>query len=579
MSAGKKIGLISVILLVAGASFLFIKPAFSLAAAKPQIIYFYQQSCQECKKIEPFLDNIQKKYHDKIIFEKLELTRVQENRNAFFAFAARYDLETSKLGVPLIFVGQSALLGEEAIVNDLESDIKSNLKNPSPLKISLEEAKKIPATSSQEIGCVDKTVCKATQTSGVTLPLVIGAAAVDSINPCAIAVLILLVSFLLGISASRKRLLAIGMIYIGAVYVAYLLAGLGILKFIQVLPFQVEWIQIAAAALLFIFAILSFSDAYAATGGQKMTLAIPGVTKPTIQKYLSQATIFGALIAGVIVSFVELPCTGAVYFGILSLMASTVTFLKGLAYLILYNVIFVVPLLVILFAAAAGKDVKIFEKFSKRNKAVAKAAMGVVILALIAALLWPIRDFIARQFQNLTGIAAGREISPLSILVSVLVSITVLYFFLALIKPAVTERIKVFYCAICYAVSITWLWLLALLVLGFKYDTRILAALLGMSVTGIMYQLEDFFKEKNLRRFWLFRIVLINTGIILIYGILFVSPNTVAVGLAGVLILLLFFFYLASGKRGVVERVKESLPTKQKNKALKELENRLENCC
>ncbi|OGY22679.1 MAG: hypothetical protein A2113_02195 [Candidatus Woykebacteria bacterium GWA1_44_8] len=578
MSLIKKLGLISFIFLAAWVGFLFTKPNISLATEKPQIIYFYQETCLECKKIEPFLNNIQRKYQGKIIFEKLELTKAQENRNAYFAFASEYGLDTTNIGVPLIFIGEKSLMGEGPVTDELENEIKTELKNPIGLKISLGEAKKIPAAESQDIGCVDKTVCK-TPNSRLTLPLVVATAAVDSINPCAIAVLIILISFLLGISASKKRLLLIGLIYIGAVYIAYLLAGLGILKFIQVLPIQVEWIQIVAAIFLFIFALLNFNDAFASASGEKTTLAIPAGTKPLIQKYLSRATIFGALIAGVIVSFVELPCTGAVYFGILSLMATSVTFLKGLAYLVLYNFIFVAPLLVILVAAVAGKDIKTFEKLSKENKALVKALMGTVIVVLIGALIWPIRDFISWQLQNLASFAAGKEISSLTILVSVLISITVLYFLLAYFKPVVTKKIKVFYCAICYAVSLTWLWLLALLVLGFKYDTKILAVLLGMSVVGIMYQLEDYFKKKDIKRFWLFRIVLINAGILLIYGVLFVSFVIFLIGLAGVLILLLLFFYLAARRRGTAERIRETITSKQKGKALKDLEDRLENCC
>ena len=100
-----------------------------------------------------------------------------------------------------------------------------------------------------------------------------------------------------------------------------------------------------------------------------------------------------------------------------------------------------------------------------------------------------------------------------------------------------------------------------------------------MSVVGIMYQLEDYFKKKDIKRFWLFRIVLINAGILLIYGVLFVSFVIFLIGLAGVLILLLLFFYLAARRRGTAERIRETITSKQKGKALKDLEDRLENCC
>src|SRR3989344_4103670 len=65
------------------------------------------------------------------------------------------------------------------------------------------------------------------------LPIVISTALVDSINPCAIGVLIILIATLLGLSHKRNKMLAIGLIYIGTVFVTYLAAGFGLLIFIQ----------------------------------------------------------------------------------------------------------------------------------------------------------------------------------------------------------------------------------------------------------------------------------------------------------------------------------------------------------
>jgi cytochrome c biogenesis protein CcdA len=581
MRVTKRFGLFIAIFLTALLGFLFSDTGPSFSAQKPQVIYFHQETCQECKKTEPFIKEIEERYSDQIILEKLEVTSSQEARNAYFAFANKYGLDTAKIGVPLLFLGDKSFLGRETIVDRVEDEIKSSIDKPKPLRIPLEDAKKISASEGGEISCADETICEAPQTSKLTIPIIISAAAIDSINPCAIAVLIILISFLLGIKATKGRMLWIGLIYIGAVYAAYLLAGLGILKFIQILPLEVEWIQIFAAVFLFIFALLNFSDALSAISGRgKSTLAIPQSAKPFIQKYLSKATVFGALIAGVIVSFVELPCTGAVYFGILSLLAASgETYMKGLLYLLFYNLIFVAPLVVILFAAVAGKDVRVFERFSKGNKAFVKALMGSIIIVLISALIWPIRDFLSIQFQNLADFAGGKEISSEVILAGVLILITTLYFLLAYAKPAITKKINLFYCAICYAVSLTWLGLLALLILGYKFDTNILAALLGMSVTGIMYQLESFFKENNIKRFWLFRIILVNVGIALIYGIIFNSSGVLLVGLLGVLILILLFFYLASRKNPDISKPKGASSGKKKGKALSELENRLENCC
>ena len=66
---------------------------------------------------------------------------------------------------------------------------------------------------------------------GLTLPIVIGTAIIDSINPCAIGVLILLVATLLQLTHDKKKMLFLGSVYVAVVYITYLLAGLGLIWF------------------------------------------------------------------------------------------------------------------------------------------------------------------------------------------------------------------------------------------------------------------------------------------------------------------------------------------------------------
>ena len=66
---------------------------------------------------------------------------------------------------------------------------------------------------------------------GITLPIIIGAALVDSINPCVFGVLIFLIAFMTRVFKSPKNMLLGGMIYTFVVYITYLLIGIGFLKF------------------------------------------------------------------------------------------------------------------------------------------------------------------------------------------------------------------------------------------------------------------------------------------------------------------------------------------------------------
>src|SRR5690606_42156914 len=79
-----------------------------------------------------------------------------------------------------------------------------------------------------------------------TLGVVVGSAAIDSINPCAIGVLILMISVVLGGGGSTRRLLALGSAYIAAIFVTYLVAGLGLVYFFSEIPIDwAEYISIA----------------------------------------------------------------------------------------------------------------------------------------------------------------------------------------------------------------------------------------------------------------------------------------------------------------------------------------------
>ena len=62
----------------------------------------------------------------------------------------------------------------------------------------------------------------------ITLAIVLDAAAIDSINPCAIGVLLFLGSVLLRTSSNKKKLLQLGITYILTVYIVYTLSGFGI---------------------------------------------------------------------------------------------------------------------------------------------------------------------------------------------------------------------------------------------------------------------------------------------------------------------------------------------------------------
>jgi cytochrome c biogenesis protein CcdA len=219
-----------------------------------------------------------------------------------------------------------------------------------------------------------------------TLPVVIVTALVDSINPCAIGVLVLLIATLLGMSKNRKKMLAVGAIYITAVFVTYLAAGFGLLVFIQRLNIgtQLSWI---VGGLVIILGLLEIKDFF--WYGKGISLRIPAKRVEQIKKYMKKVTIPGSIFLGIFVAAVELPCTGGPYLAITTLLAKIGISWKVFWLLFLYNIIFVLPLIVILALVYFGVSAKKIKEWKDEKKKWMRLFVGLLMLILgVLLILW-----------------------------------------------------------------------------------------------------------------------------------------------------------------------------------------------
>ncbi len=207
---------------------------------------------------------------------------------------------------------------------------------------------------------------------------VITTALVDSINPCAIGVLILLISTLLSLSNNKRRMLFVGMVYLIVVYVTYFLAGLGLLWFIQQFH-MANTVAMVAAIIVIILGIIEVKDFY--WYGRGFSLTIPKSQIGRIKKYAKKASIPGVILLGFFVAAVELPCTGGPYLAITTLLAKDFN-MVALWYLALYNFIFVLPLLVILIGVYTTLKVSHVEKWKGKYRKWMRLVTGLVMIAL-----------------------------------------------------------------------------------------------------------------------------------------------------------------------------------------------------
>lgn len=212
-----------------------------------------------------------------------------------------------------------------------------------------------------------------------TIPVVIGTALVDSINPCAIGVLVLLITTLLALSKNKRKMLMVGTIYIAAVFVTYLLAGFGLLFFIQKLNIA-ETLGMIVGGLVIVLGLIEVKDFW--WYGQGFSLAIPASKVEKIKKYVKKATIPGAIFLGIFVSAVELPCTGGPYLAITTLLAKVGLTWKIFWLMAFYNFIFVLPLIVILLAVYFGADVSAIKKWKQGARKWMRLATGLIMIGL-----------------------------------------------------------------------------------------------------------------------------------------------------------------------------------------------------
>lgn len=213
-----------------------------------------------------------------------------------------------------------------------------------------------------------------------TLSVVITSAAIDSINPCAIGVLILMISVVLSGKHSIGRLLLLGGMYIGAIFLTYLLAGLGLLYFLSSVPLYVtEYLSIAVGSLVILAGILEIKDYF--WYGKGFSLQIPPAFSKFIHGYASHATVPMVTFLGAFVAAVELPCTGAPYLAIITLLSLNFNF-TAFMMLVLYNLVFVAPLLVILFMVAGGVKLSKIKQWKQDNKHYMRLAIGFLLIGL-----------------------------------------------------------------------------------------------------------------------------------------------------------------------------------------------------
>jgi len=216
-------------------------------------------------------------------------------------------------------------------------------------------------------------------------------AAADAVNPCALAVLLLvLINILTYNPQSKRRILWSGLAFAAAVFFMYFLYGLVIIRFFQVvqsLTFVRLWLYKALGGAAILLGILNIRDFLRYRPGRPGT-EMPLFMRPKVKRLIAGVTgPKGAFAAGIFVTLFLLPCTIGPYI-ICGGMLCSFDFLKTMPWLLLYNAIFILPMLAITGVVYGGiAKVEDVAGWKEKNIRRLHFAAGLIMLALGVAMV------------------------------------------------------------------------------------------------------------------------------------------------------------------------------------------------
>lgn len=352
------------------------QPAISHNPDAICIMYFYGTECPKCAQTTPYIESLEAKYGDKIAVTKYEIYHNVKNYQIYNNLCAVQNVEMGQRKIPLVAIGNEYYIGVSKIKDNLELKINEMLKSGERI-CPLGGEMSCHYIKGHESEDTDHFILNFKD--GITIPLVIGAGLIDGINPCAFAVLIFLLAFLMEVSSNKRRMVKAGIAYVVSVYITYFVAGLGLLTFIQVTGASSVIVKIAAAIAI-ITGLINIKDYF--WYGKGISLKIPESKKGIIEGLVKKANLPAAFILGALVSMFELPCTGGVYLAIVAMLSSTVTKAKAIYYLLAYNIMFVLPLIIIIIAVTKGMKAEHIENWRKSQRNVMKLVLGLLLLLL-----------------------------------------------------------------------------------------------------------------------------------------------------------------------------------------------------
>ena len=366
----------------------FLLIPFKAEAKELTVNLFYGKECPHCEDEQKFLDTLKKQYGDNIEIKKFEVWHDSDNNDLLTK--VRKSLKNEDTGVPYTVIGTYGFTGySEDTADKIRNLVKDNIKEPIPDIIDdVKAGKEISEIKKIDNNDVTVPILGKVDAKTVSLPLlavVIGLA--DGFNPCAMWVLLFLISMLLGMK-NRKRMWMLGVTFILTSAVMYTL-------------FMVAWLHIAASAmqqvilrtLIALVAIIAGAynlnkyfkepDGCTVTNKKQRKQIFEKIKKFTKEKSLILALV-GVITLAITVNLVELACSAGLPLLFTSVLAMNDlnTFEYGL-YIFIYIFFFLIDdIIVFLIAMRTTEVTGLSTKYGKYS-----SLIGGILMLLIGALL------------------------------------------------------------------------------------------------------------------------------------------------------------------------------------------------
>lgn len=354
------------------------------------LAYCYDPTCLECDRVSYDLGYLQTQYPNLVVRK----FNVRDDAALIEAMCERYQVPPEdRLVAPAIFVGESYLTPGEIDLSVLRSAIESadvNGDSPAPWE----------ALDAQSLKSAVQRLVERFQ--GFDLLAIMFAGLVDGVNPCAFTTMIFFVSYLALLGREKRDILLVGLTFTIAVFVTYLALGMGlsaVVERISGIGSIGRLVYGVTALMCFVLAVLSLWDYFRIRQGRmnEMTLQLPKLLKKRIHETIRthsrmRGYVAAAFIAGVLVSAFELACTGQVYLPTIVFMVGLeTTRLSAIFNLLLYNLMFVLPLAAVFIVTYLGTSSQrltaVFQSNAGAVKLLTASLFGVFAAFILASLL------------------------------------------------------------------------------------------------------------------------------------------------------------------------------------------------